>query len=294
MNKEMQMISSDNIKNLIYTIRDQQVMLDSDLAVIYEVETKQINRAVKRNEHRFPKEFIFQMTKEEWNNLKYQTGTSSQHGGRRTQPYVFTEQGVAMLSAVLSSERAVKVSVQIINAFVEMRRFISHFTPVLQRLDRLEMKQLRDKSEIDNKIETLLKSLGHGEKTPKQGIIFNGEIYDAHVLISKIIRSARKSIVLIDNYIDENVLVLLSKKPVHVTLKIITKKISESLEMDISKFREQYGEIIIEESKSFHDRFLVIDGKDIYHSGASFKDLGKKISAFSKFELDTVKLLEIL
>jgi len=289
--KEEQSFPIEQIKHRIYFIRDEQVMLDSDLAIIYGVETKQVNRAVKRNEDRFPEEFIFQLTKKEWQNLKFQTGTSSEHGGRRKLPYVFTEQGVAMLSAVLNSDRAIKVSVQIISAFVAMRKFIGSNAKLFQRINQIELKQLTDKSEIDTKFERVFDAIEQKEISPKQGIIYDGQIFDAHALVSKIIRSAKKSIVIIDNYIDDSVLTLLTNRKKGVRAKIYTRSISKRLALDVKKFNEQYGQLDCEELKNIHDRFIIIDEKEMYHSGASLKDLGKKISALSKFEKESLKML---
>jgi len=218
---DIQLFEPTKIQNLIYTVRSVQVMLDSNLAKIYNVETKQINRAVNRNKDRFPKEFIFRLTKKEWDNLKYQAGTSSEHGGRRNLPYVFTEQGVAMLSAVLRSDTAVKVSVQIINAFIVMRKVMGNNAKLFQRIDKIELKQLKDKTEIDAKFDQVFDAIEQKDISPKQGIIYDGQIFDAHVFVSKIIRSAKKSITIIDNYIDDNVLTLLTKRKKGVQLKSI-------------------------------------------------------------------------
>ncbi|NHZ85911.1 MAG: ORF6N domain-containing protein [Planctomycetia bacterium] len=288
---EIQIFEPENIQNLIYTIRGVQVMLDSDLAILYGVETKNINRAVKRNIDRFPDEFVFQLSKEEWDNLRFQFGTSSDHGGRRTFPYVFTEQGFAMLSAVLKSETAVKASVHIMKAFVAMRKFIGTHTQLFERMDRVELKQL----EHDGKFDKVFDAIEQREITPKQGIIYNGQIFDALVFVTKIIRSAKKSIIIIDNYIDDSVLTLLTERRKNVTVTIQTKSISKKLQLDIKKFREQYGQLEIKERVDIHDRFLIIDeGREIYHFGASLKDLGKKLSAFSKLNMEGLTLLEKL
>lgn len=289
---DIQTFEPDQIQNLIYTVRGEQVLLDSDLGIIYGVETKQINRAVKRNQTRFPEDFVFQLAVEEWKNLKYQFGTSSKHGGRRTLPYVFTEQGVAMLSAVLNSDRAIQVSVQIIHAFVAMRKFIGSNAKLFQRVDQIELKQLKNKNEVDVKFERVFAAIEQKDISPKQGIIYNGQIFDAHAFVSKIIRSAKKSITIIDNYIDDSVLTLLTNRQKGVHLKIYTKLISKRLALDIKKFIQQYGQLDCHEQNFSHDRFIIIDEKEIYHSGASFKDLGKKISAFSKFNRENLSLLE--
>ena len=317
-----ELITPDEIRNHIYTIRGVQVMLDQDLAKIYGIETKFLNRAVKRNMDRFPNEFMFQLTKEEFDNLRFQNGTSNNNslrsqiatignesigfqngtfenrdlkshfatsswGGRRTNPYAFTEQGVAMLSAVLRSKTAVKMSIQIINAFVTMRRFITLNAQVFQRLDSLEFKQL----ETDKKIDLVLNAIESKEIRPKQGIFYNGQIFDAYQFVSDLFRSAKESIVIIDNYLDDSVLVHLSKqkKDVHVTL--FTKNIYRSLALDVKKFNKQYPQIDITQFNNSHDRFIIIDNTTVYHFGASLKDLGKKWFAFSKMEIGAVQML---
>ncbi|MBC8174035.1 MAG: ORF6N domain-containing protein, partial [Candidatus Marinimicrobia bacterium] len=267
------------------------VMLDKDLAYLYGVETRILNQAVKRNIDRFPEEFRFQLSNDEVENLKSQIViSSSTHGGRRKLPYAFNEQGVAMLSAVLRSETAARVSVRIMNAFVAMRKFIGTNAQLFQRVDRLEIKQL----EHDEKFDRVFDAIEQKEITPRQGILYNGQIFDAHVFVSKIIRSAKKSIIIIDNYINDSVLTLLTKRRKGVTTKIYTKSISKRLALDVKKFNEQYGQLVVEELKDSHDRFIIIDEKEIYHSGASLKDLGKKISAFSRFDKDSLTLLEKL
>ncbi len=323
-------LDSEHIQNLIFTIRGEQVMLDSDLAKIYGVETKQINRAVKRNKDRFPKEFIFQLIENEWDSLRSQFGTLKNEQRLKSQnvisndnslrsqsvtlknepnlksqiatlkkgrgqhrkylPFVFTEQGVAMLSTVLKSETAVKVSIQIIDAFVNMRKFIGANVQLFQRLDRVELKQI----EHSEKINQVFDAIEAREITPKQGIIYDGQIFDAHLFVSKIIKSAKKSIVILDNYIDESVLMLLTKRKKNVVAKIFTKMISKQLKLDLKKFNEQYEPIAIEKMKMMHDRFIIIDENVIYHLGASLKDLGKKVSAFSKFDMSGLELLRNL
>ncbi len=277
------------IQNLIYTIRGEQVMLDRDLADLYDVTTGNLNKAVKRNIDRFPDDFMFQLTKEELQNLIFQNGTSS-WGGTRKLPFVFTEQGVASLSGVLKSKRAIEINIQIMRTFVTMRKFIGTNAKLFQRIDRVELKQL----EHDHKFDKVFDAIESKGISPKQGIIFEGQIYDAHAFVSKIIRSAKKSIIILDNYIDDSVLTLLTKRKKGVQIKIYTKSISKRLALDIEKFNEQYGKLVGEEQKNIHDRFIIIDGKEIYHSGASLKDLGKKISAFSKFNKENLNLLEKL
>lgn len=278
-----------SISQKIYTIHDLQVMIDSDLADLYGVDTKVLNQAVKRNIERFPESFRFRLDDAEFENLKSQIVTSSSgHGGRRYLPYVFTEQGVAMLSAVLKSETAVKVSVQIMKAFVEMRKFLSMNAGLLQRMNNVELKQI----ETDKKIDIIFNEIENREVPQKQGVFFEGQVFDAYLLLSKIIRSANKSIVLIDNYIDESVIVHFSKRKKNVSFCILTKNISKKLELDIKKYNEQNPMITLKKFDKAHDRFLIIDDKTIYHFGASLKDLGKKWFAFNKIEIDEIEILK--
>lgn len=286
------LLKLEEIQSEIHTIRGGQVMLDSNLAELYQTETKALNRAVKRNIDRFPDEFMFQMTDEEWMNLKYQLGTSnSEHGGRRTLPYVFTEQGVAMLSAVLRSEIAVKVSIQIMNAFISMRKFINTNAQIFHRLDILEHNQLEYKAETGDKFNQIFDAIESRSTISKQGIFFNGQIFDAYKFVSDLIRSAKKSIVLIDNYVDDTVLVHLTKKNRGVKVLILTKTISKQLILDVKKFNKQYPVIELKAFTNSHDRFLIIDSTTVYHFGASLKDLGKKWFAFSRMETEAVQML---
>jgi hypothetical protein len=307
------------IENRIYTIRGLQVMLDSDLAEIYGVETKQINRSVKRNEERFPEKFMFQLSENEWDylryrngiskvdksqklqsdsqniepNLKYQFGTSSLgHGGRRKLPFAFTEQGVAMLSAVLRSETAIKVSLQIMDAFVEMRKIMLNNAGLLQRVEKIETKLI----ENDANFERVFNALETKNANPIQNIFFDGQIYDAYSFIVDLIGKANKEIILIDNYVDNSVLDMLSKKKTAVSVRIITHRKSKLLETDMQKFNQQYPNLQIEFSDKMHDRFLLIDNTNLYHIGASIKDMGKKCFAFSLIVDQTIitNLLENL
>jgi len=281
-----ELIDVEDIRNRIYSIRGVQVMLDEDLALLYGVETRVLNQAVKRNKERFLEEFMFQLTENELNILKSQIVIPS-WGGRRTIPYAFTEQGVAMLSAVLKSETAIKISVQIINAFVAMRRFIASNAQIFQRLDTLEIKQLK----TDKKIDYVLNAIESKEIQLKQGIFFDGQIFDAYKFVADLIRTAQKSIILIDNYIDDSVLTILTKRRGNVRVIIFTKSISKQLALDVKKYNEQYPPIEIREFKNSHDRFIIIDNATIYHFGASLKDLGKKWFAFSKMDIGAVEML---
>lgn len=276
---------SENIKNLIYTIRGKQVMLDSDVAMLYHYETKYINLAVKRNIERFPDNFCFQLTKEDFDNLRLQTSTSSSgkdnYGGRRYSPYVFTEQGIAMLSGLLKNEIAIKVSINIMNAFVEMRKFVTNNGQVFQDISNIKSKLL----EHDKKFDEVFNELQRNSKNEfKQKIFFNGQIYDAYSLIVDIIKKANKKILIIDNYIDETILKMLSKKALNVEVVIFTSDNCNLTKLDISKFNKQYPTLKIAKTNKFHDRFIIIDNTDLYHVGASLKDLGKKCFAISKME----------
>ena len=267
-------ITAEQIRSRIYTIRGVQVMLDSDLAQLYHVETKRINESVKRNPKRFPFDFWFELTQEEYEqiSLKSQTATSNGRGGRRKLPKVFSEQGVAMLSAVLSSDFALEVSVNIMKAFVAMRHYLADNAMVFQRLDRIELKQL----EADEKFKKIFSQL----EQPRPGkavIFFKGQMWDATSCIEEIISKAEKSIILIDGYVDRKTLDLLSRKKVGIPVEIHTSEKNCNLtEKEISDFRNQYGPLTIKPTDDFHDRFLILDNKKLYHIGASIKDAGKK------------------
>jgi len=284
-------IGQKEIEGLIHTIRGNQVMLDSDLASLYEVETKNLNKAVKRNLDRFPDKFCFQLTDDEFENLRFQFGTSSlNYGGRRYLPFVFTEQGIAMLSAILRSAIAVKVSIEIMNAFVEMRRMLVSNATLLQRLDKIEIKQLQ----ADQKFEQIFKALDSGKLQSEKGIFYNGQIFDAYKFVSDIIRSAENSVILLDNYVDDTVLTLLGKRKENVTAKIYTKGIGKQLQLDVQRYNSQYPPIEVESFTDTHDRFLIIDNTELYHIGASLKDLGKKWFAFSRMDIEVGRMLQLL
>lgn len=282
-------ISNEEIKNLIYTIRGKQVMLDSDVAMLYHYTTKNINKAVKRNIDRFPEDFCFQLTESEFQNLRFQFGTLNRkvNNGdvtRKYLPYVFTEQGISMLSGVLKNEIAVKVSVSIIRAFVEMRKFLMLNGQVFGRLTSIEHKLL----EHDKKFDEVFNQLQQ-EENIKQKIFFEGQIYDAYILIIDIIKKANKKILIIDNYIDDSVLKMLTKKNKNVEVIILTSDKSNIEKIDIQKFNKEYPVLKVVKTNKFHDRFIVIDNKEMYHLGASIKDLGKKC-----FGINRIKDLEII
>lgn len=266
---EYSIVKNSDIQSCIYTIRGVQVMLDTDLSELYGVDVKRLNEQVKRNIQRFPQEFSFQLTTDENSllrsqiatlksedhlkcrigtskskqNLRSQFATSNTKGGRRYLPYVFTEQGVAMLSGVLKSAKAVQISIQVINAFVAMRRFIASNAEVFQRLGAVERRQIEHKAEADHKFEQIFNAIAERSIKPKQGIFFDGQIFDAYQFVSGLIRTARKSIIVIDNYIDDAVLTLVSKAGKKVKITILTKTISKQLALDVKKYNEQYPEL---------------------------------------------------
>ncbi len=278
------------IESKIFMIQGTQVMLDSDLAKLYQVETKQLNKAVNRNIERFPLRFRFQLTDEEYKYiLRCQNGTSSSHGGRRYLPYVFTEQGVSMLSAVLRSNIAIDISIKIIDTFVNMRRFISSNSELLQRMEIIEKRQIGYELKSDDRFEKLFNALEDKSTKPTQGVFFDRQIFDAYIFINDLIKSANDSVILIDNYIDETVLTLFGKNQ-DVEFVIYTQSISKQLKLDIKKYNSQYNNLKVNLLKESHDRFIIIDKKELYHIGASLKDLGKKCFAFSMIvgELDGI------
>lgn len=273
-------INQKEIENRIFTIRGIQVMIDKDLAEVYSVDTKVLNQAVKRNIERFPDMFRFQLVENEKNELVTNCDRFRSLKHSSSMPFAFTEQGVAMLSAVLRSETAVKVSIQIMNAFVEMRKLVLGHAGLFQRLDKIEMKQL----ETDQKFEQVFRALESREKKPDKGIFFEGQLFDAYVFVAELIRKAKTNIVLVDNYLDESVLMLLAKRNKGVLATIYTKHINPSLQLDLNKHNKQYPEIEIKILANTHDRFLMLDSKELYHIGSSIKDLGKKWFAFSRMD----------
>ena len=276
-----------NIEPLIKVIRGQQVMLDKDLATLYGVETRVLNQTVKRNIERFPDDFRFELSREEC--LRSQIVISNGRGGNRYSTYAFTEQGVAMLSSVLRSQTAIEVNIQIMRAFVSMRHFMVNNASVFSRLEAIEYHQLemqQHQQETDKRIDEVFRRLDGGNAKPKQGVFYNGQIYDAYTFVSGLIKSAKKRIVLIDNYVDETVLTLLDKRDNNVSAIIYTQQISRQFQLDIDRHNAQYAPIDVETFRLSHDRFLCIDD-DVYHIGASIKDLGKKWFGFSKMEILT-------
>ena len=270
-----------DIKPMIRVVRGQQVMIDRDLALLYGVETKRLNEQVKRNIERFPDDFMFQLSKEDVEILKSQNATSSWGGDRRL-PYAFTEQGIAMLSSVLKSQTAVDVNIRIMRAFVSMRRFIATNAQLFQRLETIEYHQLEMKQHqesTDKRIEEVFKRLD-ANIPPSQGIFYDGQVFDAYRFVSDLIRKAKHSIVLIDNYVDDTVLALLDKRQNGVMATIYTQRISSRFQLDVDRHNVQYPPIEIMQFNKAHDRFLLIDD-EVYHIGASIKDLGKKWFGFT-------------
>ena len=293
--KNLVIVHNKEIQSMIYTFRGRQVMLDSDLARLYQVTTSNLNKAMKRNIARFPERFCFQLTENEYENLRFQNGISSltnNYGGRRYMPYVFTEQGIAMLSAVLKSDIAVEVSLKIMDSFVEMRKFLISNQELFSRLDKVELRQIDFEKKIDSKNADTDKKLEEvfdyiaTTKEVKQKIFFNGQIYDAFSLMVELVEKAEKEIILIDNYVDINTLNILSKKKDGVNVLIVTSGNGNLTDKDIAKFNSQYPKLTVKISKDFHDRFLIIDRKEVYHIGASIKDAGKKSFGITKLEVE--------
>ena len=284
--KTQEIIEADNvdIRSMIYMVRGQQVMLDSDLAMLYQIETKRLNERVKRNSARFPDSFCFQLTKDEYEHLRSQSATSSgEYGGRRYLPYVFTEGGIAMLSAVLNSEIAIEVSIRIMNEFVAMRHFLANNAALFERMNAVELKQLEYQKSTDEKFDKVFRYIeNHAES--EQKIFFDGQIYDAFSLITSIIRKAQKEIILIDGYVDVDTLNILAKKNTGVDIKIYTYANAKLTNTDAANFNAQYPVLMVKKTQAFHDRFIILDGKTAYHIGASIKDAGKKCFGISLME----------
>ena len=276
-------ITTKGIESRILTIRNQQVMIDRDIAELYGVETRRLNEQVKRNSERFPEEFCFQLTKEETETIssKSQIATLNVSGNLRgsnikKMPFAFTEQGVAMLSTVLKSDTAVSMSIQIMKAFVAMRKFMLINAQVFQRLDNIEKHQIS----TDSKINELFDKMDKYKIDNTQGIFFQGQIFDAYAKFESFIAQAQKEIILIDNYVDLSILERFSKKKPNVKITIWTAPKTPLTSQDIQQFNTQYPTLTVNHTSKMHDRFLIIDNKILYHIGASLKDLGKKCFAF--------------
>ena len=283
-NSNLENYELENIKKLIFTIRGRQVMLDRDVAKLYKYETKNVNKAMKRNIERFPEDFCFQITLKELEEMWFQNGTTFEklnlkYRSEKYLPYVYTEQGIAMLSGVLKNEIAIQISIKIIRAFIEMRKFLVSNGQIFESLTKIEYKLL----EHDKKIENIFEKFDQSENI-KQKLFFEGQIWDSYELIINIIKTAESKILIIDNYIDDSIFKMLQKKKNNVTVVALTSHNSKINKLDVKKFNEQYPVFKLAITNKFHDRFIIIDNKELYHCGASLKDLGKKCFAISKIE----------
>lgn len=287
------------IENLIYVIRGQQVMLDSDLARLYGVETKRLKEQVKRNINRFPSDFMFELTKNEALSLRSQFATSNNdgvRGGNRYSPFAFTENGVAMLSSVLKSDTAIEVNIRIMRAFTAMRSFLMNNAHMFKRIETIEHNYLlvnRHLSEHDRKFEEILSRLEDKNSEPIEGFFFEGQIFDAYSLISDLIRKATRRIVLIDNYVDDRILKVLTKRGEGVSAIIYTDPHHSQITNDLRRHNAQYPRIDVRHCTNVHDRFMIIDDT-VYFIGGSIKDLGKKIVAFSQMHQNPNDILSKL
>lgn len=283
MENEIIVYNSNEIQNRILTIKNQQVMIDRDLAELYEVETKVLNQAVKRNIERFPSNFMFQLSDDEKNELVTNCDRFKTLKHSSSLPYAFTEQGVAMLSAVLKSDTAVRTSIMIMNAFVSMRHFLKSNERVFVELDSIKKHLLESDlhhKENEKRIDELFTLMDKYKIEEKQGIFFQGQIFDAYAKFESFIQSAKKEIVLIDGYIDLTVLERLAKKQKGVNVQLYTDSKTKITSLDVQKFNAQYPTLSLNFTSKMHDRFLIIDNSVLYHIGASLKDLGKKCFAF--------------
>lgn len=277
-------LREETLQRLIFSLRGQQVILDRDLAILYQVETRALKQAVKRNSKRFPDDFMFVLDETEIDLLVSQSVIPAKGALGGALPFAFTEHGVAALSSVLTSDRAIEINIAIMRAFVTMRRMLATNDGLLQRMDSLEQRQLAHQIKTDERFDEVFDALEQKTLNPTQGIFFDGQIFDAYVFVNDLLRQAKKSIVLIDNYVDDSVLTQLAKRRKGVSASILTKTISKTLAQDLEKHNAQYPPITIREFPHSHDRFLILDGNTVYHLGASLKDLGKKWFAFSKMD----------
>ena len=278
-------VSDVRIKSMIYTVRGEQVMLDSDLAKLYGVETRTLNQAVTRNPDRFPERFCFRLTKNEMVILKSQFVISREDGwgGRRSMPRVFTEQGVSMLSAVLHSPTAIEVSIKIMDAFVEMRRLIADNAHMFEQIRSIDLKQAEYQKATDERFEKVFDYMG-AHKEPRHTVSFGGQVWDAFELLVSIVQKAEKSIVLVDGYVDAVTLNILAKKAVGVSITIWTHLKTKLTGRDVEAFNAQYPSLEVRHTTAFHDRFLILDGSKGYLIGASLKDAGKRSFAVTRIE----------
>lgn len=278
----------EEISSKIYNIRGVQVMLDRDLAELYQVETKHINQAVRNNPDKFPEDFYFELTNIEFDNLRSKILTAN-ISKIRTNPKAFTEQGIYMLATILKSKVASDVTISLIKTFANMRKFLLDNASIFQRFDKIEQQLLL----YDNNFDKIFKAIESKQLKPTQGIFYDRQIYDAYIFASDLIKTAKEEIILIDNYIDDTVLTLFSKVP-NIQVTIYTNIISKQLKLDYEKYSKQYNNTTLKTFKNSHDRFMILDKKEIFHLGASLKDLGKKWFAFSKINIDVDDLLSKL
>ena len=284
--KEIISLDANEIKSRIFTIRGKQVMLDSDLAEYFGTMTGNVNRAMKRNIKRFPESFCFQLTKaEHYEILRCQTGILEFEQGKYSKylPYVYTEQGIAMLTAVLRTERAIAASISIMEAFVEMRHFIANNAALFDRISKVELKQLEFQKHTEERFDKIFEYLGDQKET-RQKIFYDGQIYDAFSLLIELVQKAEQEIILIDGYVDVSTLNLLAKKNAGVSVTIYTFTKTKLTARDVATFNAQYPQLEVKHTNIFHDRFLILDGKTVYHIGASLKDAGKKCFAVSEMK----------
>ena len=287
--KEIMPLDTGDIKNRIFTIRGKQVMLDSDLAELYGYEVKRLNEQVRRNKERFPEDFMFQLLAEEVpDSLKSQIATLNESGNRRGSnlkklPYAFTEQGIYMLSTVLRGELAVKQSIFIMRAFREMRHFIANNAALFDRISKVELTQLEFQKHTEERFDKIFKYIGDQKET-RQKIFYDGQIYDAFSLLIELVQKAEQEIILIDGYVDVSTLNLLAKKNAGVSVTIYTFTKTKLTARDVATFNGQYPQLEVKHTNIFHDRFLILDGKTVYHIGASLKDAGKKCFAVSEMK----------
>ena len=294
-----EVVSEDAIKAMIKPVRGIQVMLDRDLAVLYGVEVKYLNRQVKRNIERFPSDFMFQLTKEDC--LRCQIGTINGTRGQHLKymPYAFTENGIAMLSGVLRSPAAVEINIRIMRAFVAMRRVLANAEPLLSRIEAVELRQISDQSKNEDRFAQIFTAIGKLD-VPVQGVFYDEQLWDVRVLMLTLISRAKRSLILIDNWANTEVLDLFAKKRKGVKVTIFTSehydknhvphhKISAA---DIATFNAQYSKLAVRYNELFHDRFLIIDNKELYLIGASLKDLGRKCFAFTKLDAGEIRRIK--
>ena len=297
-NKQLTTFSVHDIEKLIVTFRGVQVLVDRDLAFLYQVEVKQMNRQVKRNIERFPADFMFQLTKEEYNSLKCHFGTSNERGGdHRALPYAFTQQGIGMLSGLLRSQIAIDTNIKIMRAFVGMQRYVAASMEIFQRLDRVELQQIENRQWMqttDNKIESILEKIE--ENSPKllpEQVFPTGCVWDAWSYVSDLVRLAKDRIILIDNYVDDRVLSMFTKRSNGVSATIYTRY-NEQFLIDLKKHNEQYPKIeFVQLSHRNHDRFLIIDDQ-VYLLGASLKDIGAGLCAITEMSIEPETILKLL